>query len=554
MKIILGTRGSALARWQAQTVMNLLARAAPEAETEIRIIQTRGDKDQARPLAQFGERGVFTKEIENALRAHEIDAAVHSLKDLPGEMSDDFVLAAILEREDARDCVVSRHGVGLQNLPHGARVGTSSTRRAAQVLALRPDVEIVPLRGNVDTRLNKAKTAEYDAIVIAAAGVIRLGRANEITEYLEPDVMIPEAGQGAIAVQIRAGDTPLAHLLARIDHAPTRARVTAERAFLRAFGGGCRNPIGAYAVRQDDSLDVRGFVGVPDGSRIVRGELRGDATRPLELGISLARQVLENGAAAILLDKEMPPLFDKRIVVTRTQEQAGELGKKIQALGGIALEWNTIAIAPVADTSALDEALAQLEVFDWVIFTSSNGVRAATDRLLALGSDVSRLSSSRVAAVGPATARALEELNVPVTFMPRKFVGEELGQELPIDAGNKALLLRADIAADDLPNILRARGIIVTDVAAYRTEMAPKPQMDWKNVDAVTFASASAVKNLVPMLNEEERAELARRDIFCIGPKTAEAAREAGLPVSAVAQEHTLDGLVNAIVEFYKSK
>jgi uroporphyrinogen-III synthase len=410
------------------------------------------------------------------------------------------------------------------------------------------------LRGNVDTRLNKAQTDEYDAIVIAAAGILRLGRGAEITEYLDPGVFMPEPGQGAIAVQIRAGDADLGQLLGRIDHAPTRAAVTAERAFLRAFGGGCRNPMGAYAEWHGQHLYLRGIVGLADGSRIVRGELYGAANKPVELGAALANQLLENGASEFLVGKADLPFSGKRIVVTRTQEGASELGKKIRALGGIAPEWNTIAIEPIRDYRALDQALASLESFDWVVFTSANGVRVVADRLRELDATVNRLTQSRIAAVGPVTARALQERGIPVAFTPGRFSSDAMAAELPVQPGEKILLLRADLASADLPDGLRARGVEVTDVVAYHTVMPTRPHLDLQNADAVTFVSASAVKNLVAMLDDAEYSQLAALDIFCIGPATAQAAREAGLTTSAVASTHTLDGLVAAMVDYYKQR
>ncbi len=260
-------------------------------QIETRIIKTTGDKDQTRSLADLGGLGVFTKEIENALLAHEIDLAVHSLKDLPTETANGLTIVAIPEREDPRDCIVSRHGVGLSQLPRGARIGTSSARRTAHLLALRPDAQIVPLRGNVDTRLRKAQTEEYDAVVLAAAGIIRLGRASEITEYLSLDSFLPDPGQGALAIEIRADDTELASLVSQLDHAPTRAAVTAERAFLRALGGGCRMPIGAYSEMRGTQLYLRGIVASDDGKEISRGEIGGDATRAEALGAELATKL-----------------------------------------------------------------------------------------------------------------------------------------------------------------------------------------------------------------------------------------------------------------------
>jgi uroporphyrinogen-III synthase len=274
----------------------------------------------------------------------------------------------------------------------------------------------------------------------------------------------------------------------------------------------------------------------------------------VELGTALANQLLENGASEILVGKENLPFSGKRIVVTRTQQGASELGKRIRALGGTAPEWNTIAIAPMQDFHKLDEALAALETFDWVVFTSANGVRAVAERLRENGSSPARLNEARIAAVGPVTARALHEFGIAVAFVPERFSGDVLAVELPAQAGDKVLLLRADLASEALPDGLASRGVAVTDVMAYRTIMPERPNIDLRNADAVTFVSASAVKNLVAQLDDAEHAQLAALEIFCIGPATAQAALDAGLVVSATAETHTLDGLIDKMIEFYGRK
>ncbi len=572
--LIVGTRGSALAQWQTEFVIAALVRVAPDLNVERRVIKTSGDKDQTRPLADFGGLGVFTTEIENALLGHEIDLAVHSLKDLPTDLREALSIAAIPEREDARDCLVSRHRLGLTQLPRGARVGTSSARRAAQVLALRPDLQIVPLRGNVDTRLRKALSEKYDAVVIAAAGLLRLGRADEITEYLPFEVMLPDPGQGALAVEIRSEDQALAAVVSQIDHAPTRAAAMAERAFLRALGGGCRMPIGAYAevgakhsrleqilgsepeTANASPLHLRGMVARVDGTQIVSREMRGDVSHAEELGKELAEQVLREGAAKILgIGARTTSLRGRRILITRTQEQASALAEKIRALGGEPVEFATIDIAPLEDSSELDAVLARASEFDWIVFTSVNGVRAVEKRLAALGFNPTLFARARLAAIGPATARALEQLGLRVDFIPSKFLGEQIAIELPITPGQSALLLRADIASGSLAQGLADRGVKVADVDAYRTIAPPASSLDIKQLQqahAVTFTSSSTVRNFVAMLNGNARAALNDLAVFCIGPVTADTARELGLRVDEVAAEHTIDGLVRALVEYYE--
>ncbi|MBI5304589.1 MAG: hydroxymethylbilane synthase [Chloroflexi bacterium] len=294
-RIILGTRGSQLARWQTDWVAEQLRAVAPGIEIAIETITTQGDRVLDAPLAQIGDKGLFTREIEIALVERRIDAAVHSLKDVPTDLPDGLTLAAICEREDVRDALVSRLGVGLDALPRGARVGTSSLRRAAQLRAHRPDLTIVNIRGNVDTRLRKATTDEYDAIVLAVAGLKRLGLDTRITEYLSLDVMLPAPGQGALAIETRADDTDTCALIALLDHAPTRAATDAERAFLRALGGGCQVPVAAYGEVIGDTLRLRGLIASEDGTRVARGEVSGDVASAESLGTRLAHELSNRG-------------------------------------------------------------------------------------------------------------------------------------------------------------------------------------------------------------------------------------------------------------------
>jgi len=299
-EIVVGSRGSTLALWQTEYVIRRLQQLRPDLTFTTKRIKTEGDQSPDVPLAAVGSRGVFVKEIEAALLAGEIDMAVHSLKDLPSQTTAGLTLAAIPEREDARDVFISRHGCRLLDLPQGARVGTSSPRRAAQVLALRPDLQIVNLRGNVDTRLRKAETDAYDGVVVAAAGLRRLGYEDRVTEYLSFEVCLPAPGQGALAVETRAGDEEIVELVSPLDDAATRQAVAAERALILALGGGCQTPIGAYACVRESTLELAGVVASTDGRRIIRGRVIGDSADPLALGQELAGRLIANGAGDII--------------------------------------------------------------------------------------------------------------------------------------------------------------------------------------------------------------------------------------------------------------
>lgn len=295
MTLIFATRPSPLARAQTAHVIRSLQAAWPDLECEEQIITTQGDRIVDGPLPEIGGKGVFTGELESALLAGEVDAAVHSLKDLPVEEMPGITIASIPARDAAFDVLVSANGQTLADLPEAARVGTSSPRRRAQLLACRPDLTILPVRGNVDTRVRKLISGEYDAIVLAAAGLTRLGLQEHITEILPLDVMLPAPGQGALGVQCRAEDQETLKLLASIHDPLTFAAVTAERAFLAELGGGCSLPVGAFAQKNDGQIILTGGVVSVDGKRAIR--LSAVDKEPNELGKRLAHFVLERGAA-----------------------------------------------------------------------------------------------------------------------------------------------------------------------------------------------------------------------------------------------------------------
>jgi hydroxymethylbilane synthase len=306
-RLVIGTRGSQLALTQAEAVASLLRQVYPRLAVELAVIQTKGDRILDRALSRIGDKGLFVSEIEAALVERRVDLAVHSCKDLPSETPDELILAAFPRRADARDALVSPTGARLADLPHGARIGTSSLRRACQLRAYRPDFEVIDLRGNVDTRLRKAHSGDYDAIVLAAAGLQRLNRVDAIVELLGPDVMLPAVAQGALAIECRADDAELRDLLASVDDPATRLAVIAERSFLARLQGGCQVPLAAHATvdrRAGDpmvwAIDLRGLVGTVDGMQVIRGEQTGGGMEAAAIGTALAEQLLKAGADMIL--------------------------------------------------------------------------------------------------------------------------------------------------------------------------------------------------------------------------------------------------------------
>jgi hydroxymethylbilane synthase len=563
--VVIGTRNSALARRQTTRVVDLLTEAWPGLSCEVRPIITQGDRTQqsGEPLPEIGGKGLFTAELEQRLRDGGVDLAVHSLKDLPTEEPQDVVIGAVCRREDARDCVVSRDGLALERLPAGAVVGTSSLRRAAQLRALRPDLEVRSIRGNVDTRIRKVRDGEFDAAVLAAAGVLRLELESDVTEWLPPESILPAPGQGALAVQCRAGDERVLELLSAIDDPDARATTSAERTFLRALGGGCAAPVGAYAEiasgnvvpeprdsRGDGAQGVRvrmnGLVLSPDGHEIVRVEGEG---APDEVGERLAREALAAGADRILeAIRAGQPLRGRRVAVTRPRTQAHGL---VDALRGLGAE---VVVVPLIEIVSLEEtedpaSVSDLDPYDWLVLTSANGVAA----LSKMPGATRLLSDVRIAAVGPATASAIRNLGVEPAFVPDRFAADEIVVGLGELEGTRVLLLQSDISSRELESELHARGARVDVISAYRTVAVEPLEVELeelsRGVDAVVLASGSAARSLASLVasRQEVRDAVGGAVIVCIGPKTASAAREAGLPDGLVADEATAEGIIHAL-------
>ena len=298
--LVIGTRGSQLALWQAEWVQARLQEIAPSVAIRLERIRTSGDKILDVPLAKIGGKGLFVKEIEEALSGGDIDLAVHSMKDVPSVLPEGLAIVCVPAREDARDALLTRDHVAFRDLPTGARVGTSSLRRQAQLLAHRPDLNVVMLRGNVNTRLRKLQEGEFDAIVLAAAGLTRLGWAEHVTEYLPPALSLPAVGQGALGIESRADDTFVRELLDPINDHRTSVAVSAERAFLDRLEGGCQVPIAGHAVLDDHTVRFEGLVASVDGTRVIRDRIEGPVEQAASLGTALADRILDAGGRRIL--------------------------------------------------------------------------------------------------------------------------------------------------------------------------------------------------------------------------------------------------------------
>lgn len=300
--IRVASRASKLALMQTGLIVDELKNKNPHLQFLIKKIKTEGDQRPDAPLEQIGGQGVFVKELEKALLAGEADFAVHSLKDVPTELDPGLRLAAIPKRNDSRDVLVSHSGKSLSELPEGSRIGTGSLRRSVQIKAFRCDLEICALRGNIDTRLRKVNSGEFDGIILAASAMLRMGWEDKITQFLPAEVCLPAPGQGALAIEIRKDDTEMASLIARINHELTEKSVSAERAFLCGLGGGCRAPIAALGIETNGLMELEGMVANPDGRRMLRDKIKGPLSTSEELGKNLAQKLLEMGAREIIAE------------------------------------------------------------------------------------------------------------------------------------------------------------------------------------------------------------------------------------------------------------
>ncbi|MDQ3695217.1 MAG: hydroxymethylbilane synthase [Chloroflexota bacterium] len=571
-----GTRGSALALAQTERVLAMLRARVTGFSVETVIIRTEGDVDKTTPLTIIGGRGVFTSALQEALQRGEIDAAVHSAKDLPTERPAGLDLAAFPEREDSRDVLVSRHRLPLAELPARPLIGTSSRRRAVQVQRLRPDARIVDLRGNIDTRLRKALTADFDAIILAAAGVRRMGWDARVTELLPLDQFVPSPGQGALAVEARIGDDAMGGLLALVNDAAVAHAVRIERAFLRSVGGGCTKPIGAHVSGTDDDWRLLGMIAADDGEGIAFADEMLDPADPAAHATVIARELLarvtpmtadrpaaarESSPAAAspepaLADPAVPALAGVRVLVTRPRAQAAPLVDALRAEGAVPVEVPTIRIEDTGESAALDRALAALVVgdYDWVVFTSVNAVERLLDRLRRRGQGWPLGRAVRVVAVGRVTAAALEAAGIAVDVIPEEAEGEGVVTIMARHylAGQRVLYPKGDQARNVIPVGLRRAGATVDAVEVYRTvperviDPAIHDQISRGEVDVVTFASPSSVRGLTMLLGGA--AGLARMDVICVGAVTADAARARGLTVHGIARDASVAGIVAALV------
>jgi hydroxymethylbilane synthase len=563
-RLRIGTRGSALALWQANAVRDLIAASRPEIELELEVIKPEGDLDKESSLLAIGGRGVFASGLQEALLDGSVDLAVHSTKDVPTLSPTGLAIAAFPQREDAHDAVVSRHGVGLAELPANPLIGTSSRRRAVQVKAIRPDSRVVELRGNIDTRLRKAESEDYDAVIVAAAGLIRMGWESKITEYLNFDVFVPSPGQGALAIEARVAPDPAWEVARALDVPEIATAVGLERAFLVAMAGGCTTPIGAHAEVVGDIVRFWAMIGSDDGDRLVHTFEELPLDTAADVVPDLAHRMVADLAPGWSVDADPEtslanqPLAGHTALLTGTGELISALTPAFVAEGAPVLEVVTLEIGPSSAPDRLADALERAAAgdFDWLVLTSRQAVPAVRD----FGAD--RLAGSiKVAAVGGSTADALREAGLAVVVVPEVQTGVGLVDALaPYDLSTaRVLCLLGSNARDTVPDALTDAGAQVERVEAYTaTPVNEIPDVVRRaiqagSVEIVTFASPSSAKTLAEQLGVD-LAALSGACLVAIGPTTAGAMSELGLPVHVVADEPSPEGILAACRAYFAER
>lgn len=553
-RLVIGTRGSALAMWQANAVRDALTAQFPGLTMDFHVIRPEGDLDKTSSLLQIGGRGVFASALQQALLDGEIDLAVHSTKDVPTIEPAGLVIAAFPNREDARDAVVSRHGVPLAELPRTPVIGTSSRRRAVQVLAIRPDATIVDLRGNIDTRLRKAEFGEYDAVILAAAGLARMGWQDRITEYLPFERFVPSPGQGALAIETRVDPDPAFAIASALDRAGTSLAVRLEREFLRTMGGGCTTPIGAHVAVAGDHVTLWAMLAADDGSSMDQRVFtfdRATATGDVHNAASeMMKGLGGNDAEPRRGVSGIEPLAGKRVLVTGTRRFAASLDAGFGPGGADVLVAPTLEILPSSAPTELQSALERLAsgAFDWLVVTSQRSVPALT----VFGTN--RLhGKTRIAAVGTSTAQAIRDAGLPVDLTPDVQTGPGVVDAFrTIDTqGKSALCLLGSTASETVPAGLAAAGMAVTRVESYQSRPIDTVPDDVRaavrsgHVDLVVFASPLTVTTLTELLGAD-LAALSGACLVAMGATTRQAMERAGLPVHVESPEPTPLGIVAA--------
>lgn len=554
-KVSFGTRKSRLALWQTNAVVKAIAQRFPELECEVREFTTRGDQNIEQPLPEIGGKGLFTAELDQAIREGEIDIAIHSLKDLPTDSPEDISIVPILAREDPRDVLITTDGKGLMELKSGAVVGTSSPRREMQIRALRPDLVCKSIRGNVPTRIRKVRDGEFDATVLAAAGVIRLELQHEVAQWFTTEQILPAPGQAMMAATFRTDNRFVAELASSLISQHDVACVSAERRLLQALGGGCAAPIAAFAeADENNQLNLVAKVGLLGGQSSLSSSKTG--TDPQQIARELSDQLLRDGANAFLNVDSKSALCNQRVVVTREADQCSELSALLKAHGAQPIEIPSIEFRAVKTPDTIEQIQNGLDKADWIIFTSQNAIRYFFDLVPTLPEGL------RAACVGTKSAQFLSRQGIQAYFVPTRFSGNSFAREFASfveQQGNSAeqnpvvFYPSAKRIASDLPETLGEFGFKVIRVPVYETlepEFTKESLEELRaGVDSITFASPSAARSFSRQLKDAGLMEeiLQTTTIACIGSMTAQIAEECAMPADVVPEQSTLASLLLAL-------
>ncbi|QIA07347.1 hydroxymethylbilane synthase [Draconibacterium halophilum] len=566
--IRIGTRGSKLALYQAYRVKDELVQKFPEKQFEIVVIKTKGDKILDVPLSKIGDKGLFTKELEVAMFNDEIDMAVHSLKDLPTIFPEGTKLGAVLERGTVNDALVSKDHLKLSELTSEHTIATSSLRRKAQLLKLNPDFNIVEIRGNVNTRIRKMNEGYCDAMIMAGAGLQRLEMDEAITEILDPKTMIPACGQGAIAIEIKDNDLEIEAIIAQINHKETMITSSAERVFLNTLEGGCQIPVGSTCKIDGDQVKITGFIASIDGSKFLKETATGPVENANEISKELANKLFNAGGKEILdaiRDENLPsaqtelPLKDKVIISTRPADIHNDLPELLTKAGASVVSLPMIQIEQRQLMAAEEKCLQELDQFQWVIFTSKNGVISFFKQLIEIKGNTTLPNDLKIGVIGKNTAAELDYYGYAPYFTANENTSDGLLKELKEKhslQNQNILLALGNLAGDKLETEL-SKANSVTRINTYQTVKPPGTDLNIlksisnEHYDLIVFTSPSTFNNFCHFYCTENISEV---KMASIGETTSEAIRQGGAEPLITAKDSNAEGLYKAIIDYYQTK
>ena len=564
--IRIGTRGSKLALYQAYCVQSELQKHFPDFSFNIEIIKTKGDKILDVALSKIGDKGLFTKEMEESLFNREIDMAVHSLKDLPTKFPKGVTLGAVLKRGEIRDALVTLDGRKIKDLTPDDVIATSSLRRKAQLFRINKDLKIIEIRGNVNTRIRKMEEGYCTAMIMAAAGLQRLEMGQYISEMIDPEIIIPACSQGAIAIEIRANDPFIQSLLSKINDQETLIATNAERTFLGILEGGCQIPVGSYTQIEGDQFQITGFISSVDGSRLIKDTAKGEISQAVYLSEKLAKSLYNRGGKEILrkirnenLMNQQSGLIlkDKVIISTRSLEPGDPLPELLQSLGATVLSLPMIEIITSPLDAKMTEHFNGLESFDWIFFTSKNGVSNFFKQLIEVKGNTELQKTVRLAVIGYRTGLELEYYGYAPDFISEGNTSEEFVKEFDekYKPENLRILLSLGNLADNTLFDKLSQQNSVQRINVYQTvkpdHADPGILEKLKNdaYDLIVFTSPSTFHNFSSYYDKEMIGKL---KMASIGSVTTKAIQKTGYEPLFTAKKSNAEGIKDAIIEYYQ--